>query len=381
MIESILGREAFMQGKKSIFVVVVSIIFIMICSSVYADIVPATMRPSVRALAMGGSFITNTDDLDAMLYNPAILSNFRGFNLSLVNMTVRMSSDVLKVGKFVQDHKDDFLKFKDNQLTPEQSKDLYKDMNPFDNRWNQIAIDPMVGLAFQNFGIAIYGAVDPISVKADKGIYEPRVSGQGTMDAVGVVGYGKKILDGRLGVGASGKFFQRRQTGQIRVKASDLGGVSDLANEVLDKLKNEKNSGYGIDLGALMFLDKYGKTQVAASWKDAFGKIGGDRPPSDLKIGISHRLLIPLLTVSGQIDDAFNDQGENLFKRTHIGAELDLPILNLRAGFNSGYPTFGFGISFKILRIDYAFYGEELGPYPGQNQQNYHAIGINIGWQ
>ena len=58
-----------------------------------------------------------------------------------------------------------------------------------------------------------------------------------------------------------------------------------------------------------------------------------------------------------------------IWKKVHLGAELRWGPLSLRGGYNSGYPTFGFGLRLPYLgaRFDYAYWADELGTYAGQD--------------
>jgi hypothetical protein len=65
-------------------------------------------------------------------------------------------------------------------------------------------------------------------------------------------------------------------------------------------------------------------------------------------------------------------------KKIHLGTELSLPIIDLRAGINQGYMTYGIGINLLVFRIDAATYTEELGAYTGQSGQNRWLIGLSM---
>ena len=66
------------------------------------------------------------------------------------------------------------------------------------------------------------------------------------------------------------------------------------------------------------------------------------------------------------------------FKKIHIGTECRLKPFSLRAGLNSGYPSFGAGISLKAVNLEYAFYGEEKGILPGQDPDWVHSFLLSI---
>jgi hypothetical protein len=69
---------------------------------------------------------------------------------------------------------------------------------------------------------------------------------------------------------------------------------------------------------------------------------------------------------------------ESPFKKIHFGAECKLRPFVIRMGFNSGYPTVGFGVVTKIVNLEYAFYGEEQGNYAGQKSAWFHRMQFSV---
>jgi len=62
-----------------------------------------------------------------------------------------------------------------------------------------------------------------------------------------------------------------------------------------------------------------------------------------------------------------------------MGAEARLlDFLLLRAGFHQGYPGFGLGLHPWLLHLDYAYFGEELGSYPGQRSSYNHLFSVGL---
>ena len=68
-------------------------------------------------------------------------------------------------------------------------------------------------------------------------------------------------------------------------------------------------------------------------------------------------------------------------KRVNIGAEVVFfERLFLRTGLHQGYWTAGIGMNIWILRINYAYYTEELGAYAGQFADKRHVLEVVLGW-
>ena len=51
-----------------------------------------------------------------------------------------------------------------------------------------------------------------------------------------------------------------------------------------------------------------------------------------------------------------------------------------RLGFNQGYPTVGVTLAAGVAALDYAFFGRELGEFPGSEGQFLHALEARFGF-
>lgn len=60
----------------------------------------------------------------------------------------------------------------------------------------------------------------------------------------------------------------------------------------------------------------------------------------------------------------------------HIGAQAQIGFAVLRTGLNGGYTTFGGGLHFGFVTLDYAYYGVEQGRFPGQLASWSHSAQI-----
>ena len=334
---------------------------------------PAAFRHSVRALSMGGTFITQSDDLEAMVYNPASLSRFEGFDLIIPGFSFGINDKILDVVDFAEKNQENLENF--DALDEEVETQFRKDFAPIDGQFSKIAFSPLVGAAFRHFGLSVYGTSD-IGLIVDQGIYEPRISGFGTTDVVTTVGYGQPLFLENLDVGVTFKYIARR-VANVTLKASEAGQAEEVVETILDE-QEEGVMGYGLDIGAIYRFSP--GIVFAGVIQDFLGGIDGEGTPFNLKLGGSYQIQ-PQLRGRVEVHDFFNDTGTNLFTRIHMGVEYSLPLLALRAGFNQGYPCFGLGVNLKFFSVDYAYYGEELGEYPDQDQQNNHLFALRLGWR
>jgi len=69
----------------------------------------------------------------------------------------------------------------------------------------------------------------------------------------------------------------------------------------------------------------------------------------------------------------------SLLKKTHLGVEVPIGRLALRAGLNQGYLAAGVGLNLYALKIEFATYGEDTGDSSRQPSRRY-AVNAAIGW-
>jgi hypothetical protein len=73
-----------------------------------------------------------------------------------------------------------------------------------------------------------------------------------------------------------------------------------------------------------------------------------------------------------------NLRDEQLGKRLHLGLEIALPGITIRAGANQGYYTAGLGFDMKYFRLEAATYGVELDTYPGQQEDRRYLVQMTL---
>ncbi len=65
----------------------------------------------------------------------------------------------------------------------------------------------------------------------------------------------------------------------------------------------------------------------------------------------------------------------------NIGAEIELlSVLDIRGGLNQGYWTVGAGLNLYVLKLDVAYFWDEMGAYAGEAPLDGLAVRLNIGW-
>lgn len=320
----------------------------------------------IRSLGMGSVVISIVNDGSAVIHNPAALGRLEGLNIHLLELGLggRMLSaeDMAAIEGIDSD-----------------DPSTYNDL--FGTRFN-FKVNGALGVAVPYFGVGYYTDYDLSLELHNPGFPE-------------FTTYFKN--DSAVSVGAAYPIGPKTYFGMALKRMTRWGGetqelglttvanAGDLAG-VMEEFEN-KGQGYGIDMAVLTEIPAPLNPVATIVWQDvgstAFTKTSGaDAPPhvpQNLSAGVSLGFDLPGL------DWTFAMEGRHLLepdvqigKKVHIGTELSIPFIDLRAGINQGYITYGLGFDFLIFRLDAASYTEELGIYPGQTADNRVMIGLSM---
>jgi len=255
------------------------------------------------------------------------------------------------------------------------------------------------------WGAGLYGQAGA-NIAIRTGILVPNITVIGSIDTAAIfpVAYRFDTLDvpywkgmsytlENLSVGANLKYLYRMNISEIRKSVLEL--------EEWDPIL-QKGDGFGMDLGALypvtsrltagMMITDFLGTKI--SYKTATNDDGDRREARNsvitpaVNLGVSYVPDIPLpllqnrLLLAADIRDIFDAEqkvfDKTLFTKLHFGAEYRLTFMRARLGFNQGYPTIGIGANIFAMKLDYAYYTDELGKYAGQDPYGKHVICIGL---
>ncbi len=214
---------------KRILFSAVSLGAIFILASAPAVAERDTDYRNIKAVGMGDTRVAGGMEYNGFIDNPALLSRVKNFRLSIMNLPLTINKDLSDMAEFIKDNREKFEKF--DELTPLEKEQFIKDVEPYDGQWGRVNVSPMVDAAVSfmghSFGLSVF-SVDDVSFKIDRGIYEPRVWGEGAADVGVVLGYSRplSVLVPGLTVGANVKYIQRRTADLFQIKASDLADVT-----------------------------------------------------------------------------------------------------------------------------------------------------------
>lgn len=309
----------------------------------------------IRAKGMGGVYIPFPKDTEAVFVNPAYLAfiDSVGWEIATAGLGINGTQAY-----------NDFKDIGSSSTTTDYNTYFGKSLwSEFYVRSSFVA--PYFGLAgFNNYYLS--------------GVFDNPVFPDVNIDFINDNGFSGGFglpLGPMLSFGASIKRIQRSggpTTVSLLSIASNtaLGSTTTLSN---------RGVGYGADLALMARFPGSMSPSLSAVWKDvgstAFLKTeGADAPPrikDNLIFGFGTVIDLPGLDISSGIEyKHVTDQGEPLGKKLHLGTEISLPMIDLRAGLYQGYTSYGVGLDLFVFRLDVASYAVEKGAYPGQKKDS-----------
>jgi len=354
--------------------------------------VPRFAILSPRALGMGGAVVAVPGGEDLFFYNPALFNLNRRTRLTLVDTRLGFNDNLRQVYGFYRNNKDDI----DNidQLSDQRRNELYSEALVYALEPAHLLVQGPLPINYvrPNFGIGVFSQaiVDAEILQGAAGVPIVDFAFRGDAQVMASFSGGTDdLLPGHLATGLTVKYLNR----WVSRKTKSLAGFG--SGEEFDVYQG---SVVGVDLGVVYQATP--RLLIGAAWYDLLTtrfnwerKNGqGTAPPpadrldSELRLGASYSLpvgfefLVKNVVLALDINEPF-DGDVTFFKKLHMGASAAaLSFVRLRAGLNQGYPTFGVGLDFSVLQLDYAFYGEELGQYAGQIPRWNHLVRLQLGF-
>ncbi len=340
---------------------------------------------SPEIMAQGGSFVANAKGINALFTNPA------GFSAGKSSLTIAAMNpwvyafpdpDTIEAATTVVDDPAGGIEALNDILT---------------GSGTGLGVQAGLGFVGGGFGLGVivmndtyaYGP-NTLGVQVDTGVTAALIAG---------VSFPINLGSFRITPGAAVRPMYRIRTYDVGISnfvgLIDGGDTSSISAEVLAGM------GMGIDIGVNV---DYGPLTAALAVRDVggtsfgFGSLSfeeainafesGGLPegtpiegvdyviPMSVHAGVQFHpdlgglsfLLDPYLHAEYAQTFGSEDE-ESLWMNLHLGAEVRvLRIFRFRAGLNQGYTTMGLGVKLLFLEAHVAYFGRELGTYPGARQ-------------
>lgn len=334
----------------------------------------------VRPLGMGNTFTAIADDENAAFYNPAGLADTAEGKVELLNPKIDVSTNTLEFQKDA------------SNLQSGDTAGAVDMMRKYIGKHQHLAVTDYSNYTRHNFEIGILYKVG-FDAEVNSPSF-PVLQADLVNDAGIVVALAHSYMDDRLRVGATLKYIQHKRFYK-EYTAVDIADKNTSYN-FSDELKSA--SKFGADLGTTyQFENEDWKPRVAVVIQNIGGMDFGDyqstatspvvpnayKQQINLGGAVTRQLWIMKTTLAMDYDDITGNisTDRDKGKRLHMGAEIKFPkILALRVGLNQGYLSYGAGLDFWLLKLDYAYYKEEVGAYAGQREDSRHVVELSIGW-
>jgi hypothetical protein len=330
----------------------------------------------VEPLAMGNAYVAIADDEHAIFYNPAGVAGYDNMRLHYLALQFTGSEDSIKLSDTLKDLKD----FSGSDINQFMGKNIYAEANG------------SAALTVPHFGIAaIYDAQAALYARNQS---FPKIEyayqrTSGVQAAFGFStqqgrkrGYGKRNSDfmseWRFGVAA--KYLVRRGGYRILTPVE----LAAMDSEQIKTLVGGKGDGYGVDAGIQRFhrVTPASTFHFGAAYSNigdvAFGG-GADAVKSGLAAGIgwSQNLGLGVATLVYDLRQITADADWR--KKHHLGLRFSFPLLvDLYAGMNQTYFTYGASVDIWLLKVSAASYCEEMGVVSAVDPERRYALRIDF---
>jgi len=363
----------------------------LITTGALAATVQGPQYTTTRALGMGGACVAVADDRTALYSNPAGLNVFKeGISFSLPALALDYDPNTLFLSLLTGTRLAHF-------GNPGQvDRTFVEELQKVEGEHIRNTVLPEADLVFRNMGVGIYG-VSWLDAVYDMGLYQPKLTYQSQTDLVITAAFSKRVLHA-LSLGLSADYIYRLQAPQTLVWGENIGDIvigdlfgDDLGNfvigDVFDNgqdtldLNEDGRNGLALDAGAIYHA---GLLRLGLTIDNVWGTLGDDDLDRRFNVGAAYwvsqfvrRGLVERFVLAGDVADLGG--GGDFWTKVHLGAEMELPLGALRAGFNQGYPTWGFAARFMLFHIEFTDYSKELGEYAGHLRDRSYLLALRIG--
>lgn len=316
---------------------------------------------TARQNGMGGTSVSWARGTDALFFNPAALARVNGFNLKLVEFGPGVSKNATKLAESMS-----------SDFSQEDVDELYGEKVFAD-------VTGYTGVVIPYFGAGGYSN-NTLLMSFNNPSF-PTFNVDFVSDYSYVIGGAIPITD-NFSLGVAGRHVKRWQ-GNADILVSSLVGSN--AMDVLEASLLNKGKGNALDLSALYTFKGSWNVDVAAVWKDVGDtkftptqSDGPDRQENNLIFGVATQKEIGFISWTNALEYKFVRNSGDLTKKLHLGTELSLALIDLRAGYNQGYLSYGVGVDLWFLQIDVAKYTAELGASAGQTPSDRYQASVSL---
>lgn len=323
---------------------------------------------SAKGLGMGNAYTGSAQGHDAIFYNPAAFAQLKGVQFRLMGLQLGIN-DLNAYSKYKNI-------FSSSSNLSNSLNSLYGDpawvRGDYQLSWS---FGPFIagGFSRANAGFALTNPALPYldaNYFAEYGVF---------------MGTGMEIVPEYIDAG----FIVKRITRVAGGGDLPASAFASLDSQTIESLAKRSGVAYGVDFGTkLKMPGKVWKPSIAFAWQDIGSTKFSFSPSSPAPATIQDRMNVAL-SLEGdwglvkfrptvEYKNVNSKTSIQTAKKLHAGAELELPAVTLRGGFNQGYLTYGASFDFWLFQVDAAVYSVELGEYVGQQEDKRYMIQLTM---
>lgn len=318
-----------------------------------------TFIRSPKSFLLGGAFTARATEDFSLFYNPALLGRHKGLSVHPLNFSISLP--------YVPDDIDKF-----NDL-PEEPADIVAEFLNYPLYLNYSFVP---GIKFGNFAFNFL-----YNLELNTTIYNdvhPFLDVDYTYDQGFIFGYAhnlKKSSNSTLSVGLATKYIRREGIrNQFSIISTDLLNSLESGDDFRDVVKslglgNDKS--WGFDFG-LDYQNKMlgGTLSLGLSIQNIFDlKFLDESNPQNLNtrekmqmnFGSSYSLDLDFLDVNFSLDIQGFNQKKSLNDIIMLGAEFDLPLIDIFLGHNKAGISYGLGLDLFLFELVAGVYSSTIG--------------------
>lgn len=349
-----------MKNYIKFFIIIIAVVtFKVQAGELYQPGLPS------RCLAMGGVCISQVKGAQALYLNPAALAKVEGFDLIIAQVKAGVSKDTV-----------DFTsQFSGSTFSASDINNLY-------GKTLMADVDARSGFVMPNFGFGVYTNNYTTMQFSDPTF--PTFNMNFISDYGYVVGGAFKINE-NSSVGATFRHV-KRWGGNEDISVASLSGAS--TDSLADSNFQNHGVGHALDLAYMTtFASNPWKPTLSVVWRDVgvtqFNMTSGTADPprqeDNLIFGISVEQDFSFVKMYHGFEyDFISNYSEEPSKKIHLGTEASIGPIDLRAGINQGYVTYGVGLDLWFFEVEATSYATELGTYAGQAKSDRYNVSLTF---
>ena len=358
-----------MTRNFSTLFILVTMVLTVAASAQAAPLQEVIRQP--RMMAMGGAGVGLADDEYALFQNPAGLAGNDTRRFKLLGLGLETSWDTYE---FFGSSLSAISSFKTSDLNKLMGKDI-----AFRGGLTPVIQLPGFAIAYVVDGQASINQYNQANPYFDIGF----------MTTHGVqAGYGFALQRGRhardeMRFGVAGKVLWRKG-GFYSVSTAGFLQATTNGKAYIDNLVGDFGMGFGVDLGSqyITHLDKQSTASFGVSVTDLgdtkFSDPHAAPLPMSVNLGVAYQKKFDFMSLKLAADLKHLNAQTSFSNKTHIGAEVSIPLFDFYLGASQLSPTYGVAFDIWVLRVSLISFAEELGIFAGQNNSRKTMLQVDF---